>query len=714
MTEYVTGKHLEKVSKDNNKYRMLQWPVTNWATPIGTYQNLTRVDAEKINTLKRILNYNNCALIMHDGESDDACRINGFHIHFLVQNDNDAHLCKLSRWRIARAKLQKFCTVKTAKIVEHKDFYRHILTPPRVFMGANNVELKNRLLTVYLREQELQLYKQQLPELQLAAQLTLLQADETMSEVEESEEEGASSTFYTMLGMQPNKRKRREPEEEEPYLTRNDPHQNLYHVDPADFLAQPSPRARPTATASLEDIMKGAHAEPKMKPSRSSINIETCRQLMRKYNRSASDELYVAICRKGNDKDIFEIEQLRALPYGGKVFQQAAEDLHLLAQVADRDYVDVIIETKIPDKSLFLTYNETVNALNRWLKDQNINKFNFVKSVYKVLSKQSSKKNTIYLQGQSNAGKTWLFRSMLPDMSLVGQTSESVEFRWMTLVNKFVGLVSEMTITTVDMSNKCKEILGGEPSQVNVKNKPPVLLPRTLILLSSNALIWDHFPNEANPLRNRMFMYSGLKELKWLQECMKFPSREYWQGIFAKIRAFERDCKMNIEDIRETDLEPSLDAALHDAFKLADTITERSSAEDSQDYQCGQRIPYSSESDSEHTMPPLSMDDIRAMSDMETGGNSPPTPPTQHAPQYDEDASFLMEMTSASHVDANTSTKKPVKTEQDTTDGLFVGSNISNIKNESIVITSDSDGTPPPTIKKRRINQYFSNNKKHK
>ncbi|KAH3831491.1 hypothetical protein DPMN_104759 [Dreissena polymorpha] len=328
--------------------------------------------------------------------------------------------------------------------------------------------------------------------------------------------------------MQPSKRKRHETDEDPGPSRREEPARCLYNMDPSDFLAQPTPtRTRPTHTLSLEDIMKGANHEPMKKPSRSSINIETCRFLMKKYNRSASDELYVAICRKGNEQDIFDIEQLRALPYGSKVFQQAAEDLHLLAQVADRDYVDVIVETKIPDQSLYMTYNETVEALNRWFKDQNINKFNFVKSVYKVLSKQSSKKNTIYLQGQSNAGKTWIFRSMLPDMTLVGQTSESVEFRWMTLVNKFVGLVSEMTITTVDMANKAKEILGGEPSQVNVKNKPPVLLPRTPILLSSNSLIWDHFPNEANPLRNRMFMFSGLKELKWLQDVTKFPTPEY-------------------------------------------------------------------------------------------------------------------------------------------------------------------------------------------
>ncbi|KAH3697584.1 hypothetical protein DPMN_085087 [Dreissena polymorpha] len=192
----------------------------------------------------------------------------------------------------------------------------------------------------------------------------------------------------------------------------------------------------------------------------------------------------------------------------------------------------------LENKDLYLTYNETITALNRWFADQHVNKFNFIKAIYKVMSKQTAKKNCIYLQGESNAGKTWLFRSLLPDMSLVGQTSESVEFKWMNLINKFVGLVSELTITTLDLANKCKEILGGEPSQVNVKNKPSVLLPRTPILLSSNGFIWDHFLNEANPLRNRMFMFAGLKELKWLQEYTKYPSPEYWQGIFAKIRNF--------------------------------------------------------------------------------------------------------------------------------------------------------------------------------
>jgi len=106
-------------------------------------------------------------------------------------------------------------------------------------------------------------------------------------------------------------------------------------------------------------------------------------------------------------------------------------------------------------------------------------------------------------------------------MSLVGQTSESVEFKWQNLVNKFVGLVSELTITTIDVANKCKEIFGGEPSQVNIKNKPCQLLPRTPILLSSNALIWDHFANEANPLRNRMYIFPGLKEMEWLANYSK-------------------------------------------------------------------------------------------------------------------------------------------------------------------------------------------------
>ncbi|KAH3847885.1 hypothetical protein DPMN_090220 [Dreissena polymorpha] len=222
------------------------------------------------------------------------------------------------------------------------------------------------------------------------------------------------------------------------------------------------------------------------------------------------------------------------------------------------------------------------------------------------MSKQSAKKNCIYLQGESNAGKTWLFRSLFPDTSLVGQTSESVEFKWMNLVNKFIGLVSELTITMIDLANKCKEILGGEPSQLNVKNKPSVLLPRTPILLSSNALVWDHFPNEANPLRNRKFMFPNLKELKWLQEYTKYPSPEYWQGIFAKIRQYEKTTGMSIEDTVDTDLEQSLDITIAKAFDLADTIIDRQSEEESI-FQCGQRFRSDSESECEELAPGLTM-----------------------------------------------------------------------------------------------------------
>ncbi|KAH3738861.1 hypothetical protein DPMN_045504 [Dreissena polymorpha] len=285
-----------------------------------------------------------------------------------------------------------------------------------------------------------------------------------------------------------------------------------------------------------------------------------------------------------------------------------------------------------------------------------------------------------------------------------------------------------MTITTVDMANKAKEILGGEPSQVNVKNKPPVLLPRTPILLSSNTVIWDHFPNEANPLRNRMYMFSGLRELKWLQEVTKFPNPEYWKGIFAKIRTFEKEMNMTIDEIRETDLEPCLDELLNDAFTLADTITKRSSDAGSEEFQCGQRLP-ESDNDSSGTMAPLTMDDIRDMSDMDIGSRSPLTPPTQHAPQpIDSDiADSPTETTFVLNICANTSTKRQNKkgpdsalpTGTDTSDGLCVASaskvntgSISNVKNESITINSDSDNSPPKTVKKCRINQYFQNKKK--
>ncbi|KAH3853037.1 hypothetical protein DPMN_095560 [Dreissena polymorpha] len=44
----------------------------------------------------------------------------------------------------------------------------------------------------------------------------------------------------------------------------------------------------------------------------------------------------------------------------------------------------------IENKELYLPYKETVDALNRWFKEQKVNKFSFIKAVYKVMSKQSA------------------------------------------------------------------------------------------------------------------------------------------------------------------------------------------------------------------------------------------------------------------------------------------------------------------------------------
>ncbi|KAH3853036.1 hypothetical protein DPMN_095559 [Dreissena polymorpha] len=157
-------------------------------------------------------------------------------------------------------------------------------------MGVNNLEFKNCLLGVYLRDSELSLMKNQLPDIEMAAMVTLNQEDELMSEPESTDsEEGAASAFYQMLGMTRGKRKR------EPSATPQPPVLNMYYMDPADFRGG---KKTPSASVmSLDDIMKGSNEVVRHKPSKSSINIDTAKSLMTKYNRLTSDNLFVAICR---------------------------------------------------------------------------------------------------------------------------------------------------------------------------------------------------------------------------------------------------------------------------------------------------------------------------------------------------------------------------------------------------------------------------------
>lgn len=110
---------------------------------------------------------------------------------------------------------------------------------------------------------------------------------------------------------------------------------------------------------------------------------------------------------------------------------------------------------------------------------------------------------------------------VVPYPEYAGSVINSKEFPFDVCVEKPLILVNELTIATPDMSEQFKNVLGGEPTTVNVKKHHPQLMQRKPVLLTSNLPIWRFVTNDMRPLKNRMFRYPGLKKSKALEKSKK-------------------------------------------------------------------------------------------------------------------------------------------------------------------------------------------------
>ncbi len=153
---------------------------------------------------------------------------------------------------------------------------------------------------------------------------------------------------------------------------------------------------------------------------------------------------------------------------------------------------------------------ENVKWLDNWFKMQDINKSDFVRDLLKVMNREHHKKNTFYMLGPSNTGKTMISRiatDFYMKAYIVRTKGDSV-FCYQNLRHKTIGIYDEPMITPQDVDT-FKLILGGESTEVPVKGQDDVLLDRTPIVLTSNndniSAYIGHVDVKA--LRNRGYTY---------------------------------------------------------------------------------------------------------------------------------------------------------------------------------------------------------------
>nr|WPV87708.1 nonstructural protein 1 NS1 [Chaphamaparvovirus anseriform 8] len=123
--------------------------------------------------------------------------------------------------------------------------------------------------------------------------------------------------------------------------------------------------------------------------------------------------------------------------------------------------------------------------------------------LYQWIAKKHPKRNTLYIIGPSNSGKTSTFRGLgqiCPGGEIVNQNN----FQFEGLQDVYWGRWDEPLLAP-EQAEKFKQISGGEETFIPIKFKRPYCLKRTPILVTTNFPLWRWCENQEAMLRNRMF-----------------------------------------------------------------------------------------------------------------------------------------------------------------------------------------------------------------
>ena len=115
---------------------------------------------------------------------------------------------------------------------------------------------------------------------------------------------------------------------------------------------------------------------------------------------------------------------------------------------------------------------------------------------------------------------------------------DKINFGYLSLYNGLSELdnLAKLDIFIQEELEELKKVFEGLPTQVNVKNRPPQMLERTPVILTTNTEPWKFFSAERAPLMNRMFIYTVRQPSEVLAKVQKGPDTRFYGTVFEYIR----------------------------------------------------------------------------------------------------------------------------------------------------------------------------------
>ena len=171
--------------------------------------------------------------------------------------------------------------------------------------------------------------------------------------------------------------------------------------------------------------------------------------------------------------------------------------------------------------------------LEQILQHNGINKIKFLQDVVNVMDKKLQKLNTLWIKGQSNAGKSLVMNSLGRSCRFyvtLNEFDEKVGFPLNDAPDQSVLFINEPEVSARRVE-LLKNGMEGQNIAINVKSKSGIILRRVPWLIASNHDLWEYCPEEKTAILNRCIFYEMVNNSD-LIHCKKQLHPMMWKKVF--------------------------------------------------------------------------------------------------------------------------------------------------------------------------------------
>lgn len=170
----------------------------------------------------------------------------------------------------------------------------------------------------------------------------------------------------------------------------------------------------------------------------------------------------------------------------------------------------------------YYTMEESFNLVKRIMEKNEISMEQFVQDVTDLLDRKRPKINCLWMHGCTNAGKSYVARSIAKLCMLYHEIpAGSSRFMFMDCVSKRLIVMNEPYLDETSIE-QCKQVMEGNGCFTPVKNKADQWLKPTPVIITSNTLLWQFNSQAKGPLLSRCFPgYRNMCACDFLKDSTK-------------------------------------------------------------------------------------------------------------------------------------------------------------------------------------------------